>query len=598
LDGYLAEVYLVSGTILNPTDFGQTDTNSAQWIPKAYSAGSYSINGFYLKFADNSNTTAATLGKDSSGQGNNWTPSGFQSYDQVVDSPTNNFCALTSLSPAGFGGAAGKGVLSSGNLIGGGNGTAYYNPSSIYVSSGAWYFEATIVAKINTTDTMGVGIVDPTGGILRYLRSRSTDCAVNLGSGDTGGYTQWSAGDVIGIAFDLGANSFYIYRQGALVASSTSAGVSGTTWSPYIYMGSTSPYGTISFNFGQGGQAGLTYDAPSGGRFKYTPPAGFKALCTANLPAPMIKMPSQYMAVATWTGTGASNAINLGMQPDLAWFKCRSNVAQHGWIDSVRGVSAQLSSSNAGGDNTIGDIVTGFNSSGVTLGADANGFDNYSGRTFVGWFWKKGSTPGFDIQNAVAGSTSTAWNHALGTSPAFVIIKDRGASSNWCVYHQALGSNYFLRLNTADSQISNAGMYSASPGAFTLTGSAIAGDNNIAYLWAEVPGFSRFGSYTGNGSADGSFVYCGFKPRFILFKSTNNSGSWQVWDSARNPINTGGNFLTLFPNLTSADTSSEIIDVVSNGFKMRTSNMNLNYSGYNYIFAAFAEAPFKYANAK
>jgi hypothetical protein len=627
LDGYLADVYLVSGTILNPTDFGQTDTNSAQWIPKAYSAGSYSINGFYLKFADNSNTTAATLGKDSSGQGNNWTPSGFQTYDQVLDSPIYNFCNWNPLSTKGGAGVS----LSSASLSATCNSNGSISPQvygTLLPSSGKWYFEIT-PASSNDSGNMyiGVGATDFDSASVTY-RAATGNKRIN-GAESAYFASGFGVSDVVQVAYDASSGFVYFGVNGSWRNNPDfSNGTNAVAGVPAGYgplathnTGAAGYNTTFVGNFGQGGQSGLTYDAASGGRFKYTPPAGFKALCSVNLAAPTIKNSSQYFNVALYAGNGTGQSISsLAFQPDLVWFKVRNYADDGGINDSVRGANFMLAPSTTGTEVSSSAYVTSFNSNGMTIGS--GNYLNRSGYNFVAWCWKAGgtavsntagtitstvsanSTAGFSIVTFSGGGSAGTVGHGLGTTPAMCIFKSRNniGTTGWNTWHQNLtGSNYYLDLSSTAQQSNGASNFSGTwtSTTFGLTATPLAsGANLVAYLWAEVAGFSRFGSYTGNGSADGSFVYCGFKPRFILFKSTNYSGSWQVWDSARNPINIGGNFLTLFPNLTSADTSSEIIDVVSNGFKMRTSNMNLNYSGYNYIFAAFAEAPFKYATAR
>jgi hypothetical protein len=601
-DGYMAEINFIDGQALDASSFGQFDTVTGQWIPKSCTVSDYGKNGFYLKFSNSSSLgddSAPIFGNHTSA--NNWTPNGFATQDQVLDSPTNNFCTWNQLNSSGN-------ALSGGNLnvsisTTAANGTAG-TKGTFAVNSGKYYWEVLCVSTPNTSTVIGVvdaalkpnadvGYINGDSCVLYWSQAAKT---LN-GAGTNPAYgTTYSTNDVIGVALDATGGTITFYKngasQGALSLPSNSVYYAPCVANEYPYADS------LTANFGQGGQSGLTYDAASGGRFKYTPPAGFKALSTANLSAPSVKNSSQYFSAVTYTGTGATNARTSGFQPDLVWIKTRSTGTNHAIYDSVRGANKRLSSDLTNTEVAATTDLMSFDTSGFTLGTDAGNYVNTLNLTYVAWCWKKGATPGFDVQLAT-GASATTWTHSLGAAPAFAVIKDRNASNNWCVYHQSITGDYFLRLNTADAKISVPGMFTSSGTNFVMSGSAPIGDSIVAYLWAEVPGFSKFGIYAGNQSSDGPFIYCGFKPAYVLVKNvTTTACYWEVHDNQRGSFNANGPALN--PNLPGNEYVGEYIDFLSNGFKWRSagSGINNNNNSDQYIFAAFAEAPFKYANAR
>ena len=250
---------------------------------------------------------------------------------------------------------------------------------------------------------------------------------------------------------------------------------------------------------------------------------------------------------------------------------------------------------NAGG----GVISNLLSPGGFALGASQ--WSNSSGISYVGWNWKTGKIPGLEMQSVVATSNTATFNHSLEATPAFVLARDR-ASSNWIVYHKDLGTGYYLKLNTTDLKIAaGAPAITASSSQFSMN-SQTNGASIWAAIFAEVPGFSKFGSYTGNGSAtgDGPFVYTGFKPRYIMIKRTDANGyGWEIHDTIRSQINPLGEWLFANDPSIEAGIGSARLDILSNGFKIRSNDANWNAaSPATYIYAAFAEAPFKYATAR
>jgi hypothetical protein len=336
------------------------------------------------------------------------------------------------------------------------------------------------------------------------------------------------------------------------------------------------------------------------------------------------------MAASTYTGTGATqsivnsgnNAGAISFKPDFVWTKVRSAVENNRLYDSIRAVQNVLYSNLTNAETFEPGSLTAFNSNGFTVGAA--GSSNTNAATYVAWQWQAGqgstssntsgsitstvsvnATAGFSVvtfnSNATAGATV---GHGLGVAPSMFIVKSRSIVGDWGVYHASVGNTGGLLLNsTAATNTTIQFWNNTSPtsSVFTLgNGSTVnptSGTNMVAYCWAQVAGFSKFGSYTGNGSADGPFVYLGFRPRFVMIKTTSSVNNWIVIDSSRDPYNSPGNYL--LPNTTGAEGSvSPAIDFLSNGFKLRLSNAGWNGSSENIIYAAFAENPFKYSLAR
>ena len=606
LDGYLTEINFIDGQALTPSSFGETSLVTGVWGPKRY-AGTYGTNGFYLKFADNSNTTAATLGKDSSGNGNNWTPNNFSvtagvGNDSFIDVPTpyadggngrGNYCTLN---PLDFVTAAFSGTASNGNLTvsipapTNSNGLA----STIRITSTAQskiYIETTIAA-LSTACSLGM----ITGVNANYRLRHTADITL-------------AVSDVVMTAFDPATGNIWYGRNGSWLSSGNPA----TGANPY----STIPSGEIVNSsyciFATNGSSGtFTTDTNFGQRaFAYTPPTGFLALNTQNLPEPSIKKPSSYFDATIYTGsTGTNNIVNSGgMAPDLVWVKNRQQLYSHYLYDAVRGTGAKaLSSNNTNAEGADGTAITSFNSNGFTFTGNSGANDPTYPNANIAWQWKESATPGFDIVTYTGNGTNRTIAHSLGVAPKMMIFKNRTSSTeNWAVYHANLANaSTTLELNlTGAADGTNATTFNATAptsSVFSLGVNDRVNKNTntyVAYLWSEVAGFSKFGSYTGNGSTDGPFVHCGFRPRYIIIKRTSTTGSWSTADTSRSPYNAAGTNTTLWANLADAEGGSlAAMDILSNGFKIRDTDSDKNASGSTYIFAAFAESPFKYSLAR
>jgi hypothetical protein len=640
-NGYMTEVNFINGQALTPSDFGETDSSTGVWKPKAYT-GTYGTNGFYLKFADNSNTTAATLGKDSSGNGNNWTPNNFSvtagaGNDSLVDSPTNygtdtgvggtvrgNYCTWNPLDKNS------NGSLLNGNLdnSNGSANNAGVRSTFAFPSSDKWYAELRVNTTTSGSVALGFGFATSTADLAGSVDSANKYVIYGSSSGSifsntstvTSSLGAFTAGDILQVAYDgatgkawLGKNNTWYNSTGGTTGN-PGAGTNQTftlTGQMFIY----SYYYAVSGSLNCGQRA-----------FAYTAPSGFKALCTQNLPTPTIGATSTTQAgkyfnpiLYTGDGTAPKSFTGVGFQPDLVWIKARSAAYYHHLTDAVRGANKSLYS-NVTDAEVTSNAVSAFGSDGFTINnTDVNG----SGVTYVAWNWKANgagssntagtitstvsanTTAGFSVVTYTGnGTTGATFGHGLGVTPDMIIIKKRstGTAGNWIVYHTSTGINQYLYLNSTAGAATSSPTWGVSSTLVTLQQSF--NDYNtstapyVAYCFDAVAGYSAFGSYTGNGSADGPFVYLGFRPAYVMIKYSSGTADWIVLDKSRPGYNViGGN---LYPNSSLAEDTQTKLDLTSNGFKIRAdgSNANVNVSSGTYIYAAFAESPFKYALAR
>ena len=313
--------------------------------------------------------------------------------------------------------------------------------------------------------------------------------------------------------------------------------------------------------------------------------------------------PSAYFKCHLYTGTGSSNAqtfadTDTDMQPDFVWIKSRENTETHVLYDAVRGVQKRLisSSSAAESDHTHG--LTAFGSDGFTVGSGSDG--NQSGIAFVAWCWKESATAGFDIVNYSGTGSNNTFSHSLSAVPHFFLPKNRDTAEGWHCYHHKQASDPetdHLTLNGTAGISDDATMWndtaptSSVISVGTADGPNKSGDDIIYYIWTSIQGFSKFGGYTGNGNADGPFIYTGFRPAWIMVKRTDTTNYWTILDNKRDTYNPVEHML--WPNVTDAeDDGTDRFDFCSNGFKCVNDGSAFNTSGGTYIYAAFAEAPF------
>ena len=622
-DGYLTEFNLIDGQQLDASYFGYTDDVTGIWRPKHYE-GTYGTNGFRLDFSDNSATTATTLGKDRSGNGNDFTPSNFSvaagaGNDSLPDTPSNNFCTMNPLVPTP------STTWANGNLdLSGGTSDTYgqANLTTFGVSSGKWYAEVKITYS---TTNVYVGVCPVTTPANTNLTGSVTDAAVLRMSNttfiegtETGSiFDSISSGDTIGIALDMDNLRVWFSKNGTYANSGnpvtgTNAIFSGITAGETMAIAARPLNGTLNFNFGQ---------RP----FSYTPPTGYKAWSTNNLlnhSLPSIINPKKHFDVVTYSGNDATgrSITDLEFPPDFIWVKNRSEAFSHALYDSVRGATKRLRSDNTAVEGTDSDGITSFDSNGWTM--SGNDAVNKNGNNFVAWCWKAGGAAvanndgtiatqvsvnkeaGFSIITYTGTGADATIGHGLGVSPAFVMTKRRDNNAiNWLVRHKFSSKVAYLDLaDRFDDNGSGQGIITNfNSSNYTVTrynnqynygGVNSSGDAYVSYCWAEIPGYSKFGSYKGNGNADGPFVDTGFKPAFVMMKEfTDSSTNWVIYDNKRgantyNPVD-----LSLYPNLSNVEGDASLdYDFVSNGFKVKTSNGGINGNGQDYIYMAFAES--------
>ena len=666
-NGYLADVYLIDGQAKAPTDFGYTESQTGIWRPKKYT-GTFGTGGAHLEFKDSS--SVAALGKDTSGNGNDFTPTtdGFYvtagvTNDSFEDTPTNNFPTMNPLN---------RGVdnptCTDGNLYFGGS-TDHVNVATLEIpSSGKWYWEYT---KTANTNLMSGIIGDPE----KILNGTST----YLG-GQANGYSVYAAN---GQTYAAGSNATYM----ATPPTSTTIMIAFDADNRRLYFGADGNWGDGSGNTNQTFAnaaiahtvtAGITY-YPAGSfnggsafanfgqrAFSYTPPTGYRALNSRNRATPVaagVANPHRFFDTITYTGDGATVRPITGLQfkPDMVWVKGRDyDYTNHGLCDSVKFDTTyptnrtMLYPNLANAETLGGNYFAHFTSTGeqpffeggFILNNNTSG--NNNGNTFVAWAWKAGgnttsSLPfmiddvgyataaaagldggtknptgasvstkaGFSIVTYVASNgTNDTIYHGLNQAPEVLIAKDRDNSRDWGFYYSVNGTNTnWQKLNDTATEFSNdsgetlggvSGSYmylhedyfQPAHSSFANGGDDGA-DKMVAYMWHSVPGFSKIGVYHGNGSSNGQFVNCGFRPAWVLIKRTSGSGqAWLLMDNKRSPSNPVTK--TSSPQSNRAedlDTGGIPTDFLSTGFKCRGSGGDFNDSSYKYFFMAFAEQP-------
>jgi len=333
-----------------------------------------------------------------------------------------------------------------------------------------------------------------------------------------------------------------------------------------------------------------------------------------------IKKPGDYFNNKIYTGNSGTQALTgVGFQPDMTWIKRRGSAEDHALFDAVRGVTKRITPSRDYAESTDAQGLTAFGTDGFTVGSSdaVNGSDNYAS-----WNWKAGTgqgssntdgsinttytsvntTAGFSISSYTGTGSNATVGHGLGVAPKMIIIRSTSNTSNWGVYHKSIGANKMLNLNTTAAEATNSGYFNNTDPTTTVfslgdegNDTNGSGKNYIAYCFAEKTGYSKFGSYVGNGNANGTFVYTGFKPAWVMRKyATGGSASgegWEMLDSARSPFNVADERLKADSNGAESTGSNYYVDFLSNGFKCRTADNATNNSGATYIYMAFAEQP-------
>lgn len=588
----------------------------------------YGTNGFFLDFADSS-----ALGNDVSGNNNDYTSAGLAANDQMTDTPTKNWCTLN-------GAAAYSSTLSNGNLRGVSGAAAGTCVASIAVSSGKWYFEMTMDEPDPEGQSMRACYISQSNTRFSYPQNIHGD-ATTL-DGQFSGYWGYNGnaldndtaypgrsygdtytdGDVVSCALDLDNMAVWWGVNGTWQASATEAeieaadtsnaaqtGLAEGVWF-FVFQGASTV--AIISNFGQSSYA---HDVPD----------GFLDFNTANIGAPAVLDGTANFQTTLYTGDGSTRNIdqteNSTFQPDWVWIKNRSQADGHKLIDITRGVTKEISSDSTAAESTDTDGLTSFDSDGFGLGTGAGGYNDDT-ESFVAWQWLAGGGAGSSNTAGSINTTTTTVNttsgcsistytgdgnsgatigHGLGAVPKMILIKKTSALTQWTVYNVGNTSapeTEFLVLDktNATSDYAEAWADTAPTSTLITLGSDSVVNANTAtyviYAFADVEGFSCFGSYRGNSvAANGPIVYTGFKPAYVMIKNSTGTGSWFIYDSQRSPYNEIDD--QLLANTTAAETTgSEEIDFLSSGFKIRTNDADINYGTSYYIYAAFASNPF------
>jgi hypothetical protein len=573
-DGYMAEINFIDGQALSPTDFGKSDSNSGVWKPKQYE-GTYGTNGFYLKFNNTGN-----MGEDSSGNDNTWTPTNLSgTTDVTTDTPTNNFATLNPLNIGDFNTTYGATTFANGNL-------QFKVPyvgqvtSTFGVNTGKWYIEV-----YNASDNKGVGFAKASTPQTNGYYNTAMDASIAMGA-------VAAANDIFSVKVDFDAGTAeYAINNGSYTSLAGSL-IIGETYTFSIGRWSGTGGGWDYVNFGQDSSfSGNTArqnntDSKGYGDFYYAPPSGYLALCTQNLAtalSPTIDDGSQYFNTVLWTGnaTDDRSITGVGFAPDFVWTKERSSTSSHVVHDTTRGATYTLIPNQNASESVQADILKAFESDGFQIGT--SGAINENSQTYVGWNWKANGgttssntdgtktttvqtsqTSGFSIVTYNGLTNGQTIGHGLGATPEMIIFKRRDAVGSWHTWHQGLGDGYnYIYLNSTSAK------------------------QNDAYEY-----ISNIGSSTVQlqGSTDGTFVYTGFRPAFVLIKRTTGTEDWIIYDSVRDTFNAVDSFLK--PNISDAEGTASYGDLLSNGFKARNTFAPLNASGEPHIYMAFAENPF------
>jgi hypothetical protein len=635
-DGYIAEAHFLDGTaVSNPDDFGVLENGI--WLPKFYEGGSYGTNGFYMPFDDSSD-----IGADRSGNGNDFTATTLVASDVVLDSPSNNFATMNALDPP-----VGTSVtLSEGNLKVTGSTSSYSGgvASTFEFESGKWYWEVGINNEVSAGSNHYSFVGAATGESNEVHRTTNSNVPslatgvdgwswegdgsillIGTGTRAVTSVSAPSAGDVLGFAMDLDNGNVYFYLNGTAQNSGNAVitGVTGLKTNPMAGVYNSS---AVTFNFGQDSSFAGTETAQGNtddngiGDFYHTPPSGYLAICTSNLPEPSIspingEQPADYFNTVLYTGDGASSrgVTGVNFSPDWVWLKTRSTTGANFVYDTVRGATKGLHTNLSQAETTYTDGLLSFDSDGFSVGSRSN--HNGSSTTMVSWNWLAGGTAVSNTEGSITSSVSAntkagfsivTWTattgtvgHGLNSTPELIMEKKRGASGDWIVGTTVIDGTYdYMRLNTTAAK-ANAVVAAPTSTVFTPNTGA---STVVAYCFHSVEGYSKIGTYTASNVDNGAYVYTGFRPAWVMCKSSSGGGNhfdWVIYDNKRaddNPIDA-----VLEANQNQAEVTGTgrglPIDFLSNGFKVRNSYAEVG-SSYTYIYLAFAEQPFKYSNAR
>ncbi len=620
MEGYLAQCILVDGTAYGPDTFGVTDTSSGLWIPKTLGSITYGTNGNRLDFA---NTAGQTFGDDTSGQGNDYTVTNLTADDLTTETPTSSWSIMGANYHSGATNTITEGGRRMQPATGSDDGTFF----DMKFKTGKWYAECYAHSADAVAQYIYNGIADfeayVTAGVQEigkrahtYAWDPANERYYAEGSAIGSSSGKMTQGDIMGIAMDFDNNKIYFAKNNTYILSSNpTTGAGGMSFDPaentpsgYYRLGQSNGTGSSGYNNDVSWNVGdnptfngtLAVGAAAntdgfGSTFKFAPPTGFKGLKFSNQP-------------------------DEGAKPDFVWIKNRDATDAHAFYDSSRGPQKEWENSESN-EATVTDGLQKFIKGGFEV--EDNDALNTDSESYVAWNWvanggtevantagsgatvattvQANDTAGFSICRFQGTGSTLRFAHGLSATPEWFITKrlDAGAGAATSVYHVSNGINEYLHLNESDAVVDSGAATSQFTGvssSYIELGSNSNSNNNgsdvIAYVWRSVPGFSKFGSYKGNGNADGTFVFTGFKPSWLMVKRTDSGGNdWQIWDTKRSTINPITN-QALFPNGTTVEGGTNVLDFLSNGFKWRSTGDWLNASGGTYVYMAFAEHPF------
>ena len=630
--------YLSPNTDVNPAEvtdstpdieftangFSVTTTND-----EVNSSGDTTI---YMAFADK---REYAYWLDQSGQNNDWTSNNLTESDISVDSPTNNFATMNPLDMDD------SITISEGNLKAIQSGVQHDAiRSTMATSTGKWYFEVRVrdvedyimLGLLDTEIDVGSNTYQKTGSW--YFTTGGSTYHDNTETNT--GLLATAAGDIVQVAYDLDAGKIWWGVNNTWLLSGNPSTGANPVYSDLS--GTLAPAGSIYqaangaiWNFGQDSSfagnktAQGNQDSNDIGDFYYTPPNGFLALCSDNLPEPAVT-PSEHFNTVLYTGNGSTQSIsNVGFQPDWVWLKNRTVARNHGTYDAIRGATKDLMPNNGDPETTRSTGLTAFNSDGFSLSSHSNVNENTA--DFVSWNWKangSGSSnsngsitstvsanvdSGFSIVSYTGTGSNATVGHGLSKAPEMMIVKDRDQDMHWLVYHKGLtNANYFLKMDNTQPQGNDSTKWNGTDptsSVFSIgteVGVNQSGNNYIGYMFHSVEGYSRVGEYIGNTTVN-TFIWTGFKPAFVLIKNIVTDGEgFVIMNNKSDPTNVVGTYMMVYQNNAEQGTantaSNRSIDFVSNGFKIRGNSTEINDSGDKHIYIAFAEQPFKNSNAK
>ncbi len=658
-DGYIAEYVFIDGTQYASTDFGES--KNGVWIPKDPSGLTFGNNGCYLKFESSSDLGNDSSGNNNDFTVSNVSAHDQMLDSPTFNSDSNggNFCTLNSaakhstvtLSEGNLRSDCNNAsiVANVESSYGFTSGKIYFEMTNNTGSNGSYpVMTVTDASSYNFSNTAYYG----------YGVNRGGDYIINASNtANVGSLNCSSTSDIRMFAIDFDNSKLWAGKNGTWYNTSGTSYTNSTgpeSGNNYIvngwnydvaklFTGHNDSSCGVNFNFGQDGTfagnktAQGNSDATGYGNFYYTVPDGFLAVCSGNQPvADAIdpaqtddNFPQKLFGAKLYTGTGSTNALTgLGFQPDWVWIKERGGANNHMLFDSNRGTSKYLSSNTSGDEGTDSATMNTFGSDGFTVGSD--GKVNASSDTYVAWNWRANgggssnsdgatsSTVQADPSGAFsivtytgfagASGTSTV-GHGMGVAPNMIIFKSRTRESAWwtAVPGVLSSQSHFLQLNATNTplDLSSYGTISApTTSVFSINGvDGIGGEsaNYVAYCFANVEGFCQVGTYKGNGDDDGAFTYTGFRPAVILIREYGAADNWLLYNNKTLGYNldSAGN-AQVYPdtNVDEENQASRAIDILSNGFKIRTSNATGNASDGDYVYLALAHNPFKYATAR